>query len=83
MVLHNPGRFGYFLFVIFNGLFFAASGCQVTLRFGGRHISELFFTRSSLKRALRRNDFEVEDIIRQPSRGWRASLEVFGRKVKV
>lgn len=80
IILRNPAWLGYFLFVFFNGLFFASTGLQLTLRLGERRFSELFFTESSLKRALCRNGLKIEIFQRQSPNSHRAIFEVFGVK---
>ena len=80
IILRNPAWFGYFLFVFINGLFFAATGLQLTLKLGSRRLSEIFFTEGSLKRALRRNGFKVEIFQRQPKDSRGVIFEVFGVK---
>ncbi len=80
IIFRNPAWLGYFLFIFINGLFFTSTGLQLTLKLGRKRLSEIFFTESSLKRALRRNGFKVEIFQRQPEDGRRVSFEVFGRK---
>ena len=80
IVLRNPAWLGYFLFVFINGLLFAATGLQLTLRLGKRRFSEIFFTEGSLKRALRRNGFKIEIFQRQSKNSPRVIFEVFGVK---
>ncbi|MFH1903521.1 MAG: class I SAM-dependent methyltransferase [Candidatus Omnitrophota bacterium] len=79
IILRNPAWLGYFLFVFFNGLLFAAFGRQATLRVGRRRLSEIFFTEGSLRRALRRNGFKIESFHR-PKRNRPGMFEVFGVK---
>ncbi|MCX5641635.1 MAG: methyltransferase domain-containing protein [Candidatus Omnitrophica bacterium] len=80
IILRNPVWLGYFLFVFINGLFFAATGLQLTLKLGSRRLSEIFFTENSLRRALRRNGFKVEIFQRQSPKTRRVMFEVFGLK---
>ena len=80
IILRNPAWLGYFLFVFINGLLFAATGLQLTLRLKKKRLSEIFFTEGSLKRALRRNGFKVEIFQRQSKNSQRVIFEVFGVK---
>ncbi len=81
IVLQRPIWLCYFLFVFLNGCLFAATGLQLTVRLGSRRLSEVFFTPSSLKRVLRRNNFEIETFSLRPfTRKSAVAFEVIARK---
>ena len=80
LVFRNPLWSVYFLFVFVNGFVFAFFGWQMTLRLGSRTLSELFFTRRSLKRALQHNHFQTTEILFPSVPGKSSFLEVFARK---
>lgn len=80
LIFRNPLWSVYFLFVFVNGFIFAFFGWQMTLRLGSRTLSELFFTRRSLKRALQHNHFQTTEILSPPVTRKSSFLEVFARK---
>jgi len=81
IVLRRPIWLCYFIFVFLNGFLFEATGFQFTIRLGRRRLSELFFTETSLRRALRRNNFKIETFsLRPPQKRSATAFEVVARK---